>query len=231
MNAGEWIKAPPTDVVLFGNRAFASLAWHALTNDSPHRVIGFTVDREFLSEQALHDLPVVAFDEVEKHFDPARTSMLMSIGWQNANGLREGKYREAVAKGYSLISYVATRALVPRDIEIGPGCMIFEGAIVQPFAHLGNGVILRSGCHISHHVDVGDFCFVAAHAVVGGGTRLGPRCFIGLNATVYDNIEIGTRAQVGAGALISHDVAPDTIYVASPARRAPSRPSQSNEED
>jgi sugar O-acyltransferase (sialic acid O-acetyltransferase NeuD family) len=157
--------------------------------------------------------------------------MLMSIGWQDANGLREAKQREAIAKGYSLISYVATRALVPRDIEIGPGCMIFEGAIVQPFARLGNGVILRSGCHISHHVDVGDFCFVAAHAVVGGGTRLGPRCFIGLNATVYDNIEIGARAQVGAGALIPRDIAPDTIHVAAPARRAPVRPGQSADED
>jgi sugar O-acyltransferase (sialic acid O-acetyltransferase NeuD family) len=166
---------------------------------------------------------------VEKRFDPARTSMLMSIGWHETNGLREARHREAVAKGYAPVSYVASRALVAPDIEVGPGCMVFEGTIVQPFARLGTGMILRSGCYISHHVDVGDFCFVAAHAVVGGGTRLGPRCFIGLNATVYDNIEIGARAEVGAGALISRDVGPETKYVAPPARRVPA--SRSNEKD
>ena len=210
-----------TNVVLFGNRAFASLAWHALTNDSPHTVVGFTVDRDFLDGPTLHDLPVIAFDEVEKHFDPARTAMLMSIGWENANGLREAKYWEAAAKGYSFISYIASRALVWSDLEIGEGCMIFEGAIVQPFAHLGNGVILRSGCHISHHVDIGDFAFVSARAAVGGSARLGSRCFIGLNATIRDNIQIGERSIVGAGAFIGRDTEPDTTYASPTAKRMP----------
>ena len=73
------------DVVLFGNRMFASLAWHALTNDSPHKVLGFTVDRSFLDKPILHGLPVIAFDEVERHFDPAQAAMLISIGWEKAN--------------------------------------------------------------------------------------------------------------------------------------------------
>jgi len=91
------------DIVLFGNRAFASLAWHALVNDSPHNVVGFTVDRDFLDKSALHGLPVVAFDEIEKHFDPGRVGMLMSIGWDGANGLRSTKQQLALAKGYALI--------------------------------------------------------------------------------------------------------------------------------
>jgi sugar O-acyltransferase (sialic acid O-acetyltransferase NeuD family) len=209
------------DVVLFGNHAFASLAWHALTNDSPFTVVGFTVDRGFLDTTVLHGLPVVAFDEVEKHFDPAQTAMLMSIGWEKANGLREAKHLEAREKGYAFISYIASRALVWPDLKIGESCMIFDGAIVQPFARLGNGVILRSGCHISHHVDIGDFSFVSAHAVVGGGARLGARSFIGLNATIRDNIRIGERSIVGAGSFIGRNIEADAIYAAPPARRVP----------
>jgi sugar O-acyltransferase (sialic acid O-acetyltransferase NeuD family) len=218
--------AAPMDVVLFGNRAFASLAWHAITNDSPHKVVGFSVDRAFIDKPVLHGLPVVPFEEIERHFDPAHTAMLPSIGWEHANGLRETKHREAVKKGYSLVSYVSSRALVWPELEIGQGCIIFEGAIVQPFARLGIGVILRSGCHISHHVDVGDFCFVSSQAVVGGSARLGSRAFIGLNATIRDNIQIGERSVVGAGAVIGRDIAPDTTYAALPSKRLPTAGSQ-----
>jgi sugar O-acyltransferase (sialic acid O-acetyltransferase NeuD family) len=206
-------------VIVFGNRSFASLAWHVLTHDSAHTVVGFAVDAAYLTEATLHSLPVVPFEEVEQHFDPARTAMLMSIGWDDANGLRERKYRETQAKGYSFASYVSSRALLSPDLQIGQSCMIFDGAIVQPFACLGDGVILRSGCHVSHHVAIGDFSFVSAHAVIGGGTHLERRCFVGLNATIRDNIRIGERAIIGAGAMIAREVEAGATYASAPARR------------
>lgn len=206
-------------VVLFGNRMFADLAWHVLTNDSPHTVVGFTVDAAYVTEPTLHALPMVPFEEVERHFDPARTAMLVSIGWEDANGLRERKYREAQAKGYSFVSYASSRAMLPPDLRMGEGCMIFDGAIVQPFARLGDGVILRSGCHLSHHVAIEDFSFVSSHAVIGGGAHLERRCFVGLNATVRDGVRIGERAIIGAGAVIARDVEAGATYAGLPARR------------
>lgn len=206
-------------VVLFGNRLFASLAWHVLTHDSPHTVVGFTVDAAYLAEPTLHDLPVVPFEDMERHFDPGRTAMLVSIGWDDANGLRERKYREAQAKGYSFVTYASSRAMLPPDLRIGESCMIFDGAIVQPFARLGDGVILRSGCHVSHHVAIDDFSFVSAHAVIGGGAHLERRSFVGLNATIRDNIRIGERAIIGAGAVITREVEAGATYAGLPARR------------
>ncbi len=38
-------------VVLFGLRDFASLAHYYLKYDSPHEVVAFTVDREFVPDQ------------------------------------------------------------------------------------------------------------------------------------------------------------------------------------
>ncbi len=193
------------DVVLFGNGPFASLAWHALTTDSPHDVVAFTVDRAFNSNPVLHDLPVVDFEAIDDRFDPARTAMLVSVGWQDGNRLRMRASDAARAKGFRLISHVSSRAAVASNVDIGENCMIFEAAVVQAFARIGNGVILRSGCNLAHHVEVGDWSFVAAHGTIGGGTRLGARCFVGLNATVLDNLMLGEGTTVGAGAIVHAD--------------------------
>lgn len=205
-------------VVLFGNREFASLAWYALTHDSPHEVVGFTVDRAFLTTPTHHGLPVIAFDELAARFPPSEAALLLPIG---DNRLREGKYTEARALGYRFVSYVSSRAITWPDLELGDCSMIFEGAIVQPFAKMGRGVIVRSGCHVSHHVTIGDFSFLAAYTVTGGMARIGARCFLGLNSVVRDNISIADGCTIGAGAVVCEETLPDRIYVGLPAKSRP----------
>jgi len=169
----------------------------------------------------MHNLSVVPFEEVELHFDPMRTGVLLSIGWEGVNGLRERKYFEALAKGFAFVGYVSSRAMVSPGVQLGDASIVFDGAIVQPFATLGTGVILRAGCILSHHVSVGDFGFVAAGAVVGGGASIGRRAFIGLNATVRDGIKISAGAVVGAGVTVNRDVEPGAAYAPAPPRRIP----------
>ena len=55
-------------VVVFGMGQWAELAHFYLTHDSPHEVVAFTVDRDFLAGHEYHGLPVVPYDEVERKF-------------------------------------------------------------------------------------------------------------------------------------------------------------------
>ena len=212
----------PRSVLLFGNRKFASLAWHVLTHDSRHRIVGFTVDRAFMTVPTMHNLPVVPFEEVDRRFDPAATAMLLSVGWDEVNGLREKKWFEAKAKGFSFVSHTSSRAIVSPDLQVGDTSIVFDGVIVQPFATVGCGVILRAGCVLSHHVSVGDFVFVAAGAVISGGASIGRRAFMGLNATIRDDIKIGEGAVIGAGVTVNRDVPPGVTYASAPPRLIPS---------
>lgn len=208
-------------VVLFGNREFASLAWYVLSHDSPHEVVGFTVDEAYLTDATHHGLPVVPFEQVEQFFSPLETRMLLPIGPHDANRVRQRKYLQAKSKGYEFISYVSSRAITCPDLDVGECSMIFDGAIIQPFAKIGTGVIIRSGCHVSHHVEIGDFSFLAAQAVTGGMTKIGSHCFLGLNSIVIDNINVAEHCTIGAGAVVTADTSENGIYVGAPARRRP----------
>jgi sugar O-acyltransferase (sialic acid O-acetyltransferase NeuD family) len=207
------------NVVIFGNDTFASLAWFVLTHDSEHEVVGFTVDRDYLREDRLHELPAVAFEEIATHFPPSAFAMIVPLGFLHLNGLRKAKHESGKSLGYRFISYVSSKSITWPDLTMGENSMIFEGAMVQPFARIGAGVILRAGASIGHHCVIGDYCFVASGAVVGGRARVGPRCFLGLNSTIRDGVNVASRCVIGAGSVVTEDTDEDGVYVGVPATR------------
>lgn len=207
------------EVVIFGTAGLSSLAWYALTHDSEFKPVAFTVDADYLLSPFHEGLPVVPFGQLAIHYAPAVTAMLVPLGHRRINGLRRTRYEQAKAQGYRFIRYVSSRALTWPDLRIGENCLIYEGAIIQPFSTIGDNVIIRSGVHISHHCTVADHAFVAAGATLGGHVHIGEQAFIGLGAVVRDGVRIAERSFIGAGAVIIHDTAADGVYVGNPGRQ------------
>lgn len=200
-------------IVIFGTGKIADQAYFYLTNDSPHEVVAFTVDREYLREGMKMGLPVVAFEEVQDVYSPNDYGMFVAVGYQDLNRFRAKKYEEARTKGYTLISYVSSRAANFGDIEVGDNCFVLEFAVLQPCSKIGNDVFIWSSNHIGHHAQVGDHCYIAGNVVISGSTNVGAYCFIGVNATLGHEISIGEESFIGAGSLITKDVERRSVYI------------------
>jgi sugar O-acyltransferase (sialic acid O-acetyltransferase NeuD family) len=200
------------DVVIFGSGQVAEVIWHYLTHESGHRVVGFTVDGEYLKEDTVLGLPVVPFETVTEAFPPDRHSIYVAMSFRGLNAPRAAKLKEAEAKGYAAIGHVSPRAVVPPGFVAKPNTFIMEHNTIQPFAEIGRNTIIWSGNHIGHHTTIGDDCFIASHAVISGAVRVGNNCFIGVNATLRDNITLGDRCIVGAGALVLQSAPDATVF-------------------
>jgi len=207
-------------LVLFGAGEIAQLAHRYFTTDSDFQVVGFTVDREYLTAATFLDLPVVAFDEVLSRFPPLDHELFVALSYSGLNRVRRDKYLAATALGYRIASYVSSRATVLNDRRIGENCFILEDNTIQPFVTIGNNVTLWSGNHIGHHSIIDDHCFIASHVVVSGGVRIGESCFVGVNVTLRDHIKIGERCVLGAGALLLADAEPEGVYIGTATERA-----------
>lgn len=199
-------------LVIFGSGEIGQLAHFYFSTDSAYSVVGFTVDEAFLPGDKYCNLPMVAFERLESRFPPGEHSLFVAIGYSQLNELRARKVAEGRAKGYSLASYVSTRATVLTQEPMGDNCFVFENNTIQPFAKIGTDVTLWSGNHIGHHSTIGDDCFITSHVVVSGGVKVGNKCFIGVNATLRDHIVIGDRCVIGAGAVIMADAAPGSVF-------------------
>jgi sugar O-acyltransferase (sialic acid O-acetyltransferase NeuD family) len=213
-------------IVVFGVGPIAELAHFYLTHDSPHEVVGFTVDDEYLNASTFRDLPVVAFETLADTYAPGDVSLLLPISFKRMNHVRADRVAAAKAKGYELISYVSSRATTFPGFECGENCFILEDNTIQPFVEVGSDVILWSGNHIGHHSVIEDHVMVTSQVVISGGCRIEPHCFLGVNATIRDETVIGRETLVGAGVTILHDTEPYSVYKAIDAEPAAFRSDQ-----
>jgi sugar O-acyltransferase (sialic acid O-acetyltransferase NeuD family) len=205
-------------VIIVGNSPIAEIAYEYITCDSPHRVAAFSVEKRFIRERDMMGLPVEPFEDIEIRYPPNEFKILVAVGYTDLNRLRTRFFREAKGKGYSLISYVSSRAFVWRDVEIGENCFIFEDNTIQPFVKIGNNVTLWSGNHIGHHSVIEDNCFISSHVVVSGFCRIGRNSFLGVNAALSHRTTIERDNVIAMGAVITKDTLPEKIYVGHPAK-------------
>jgi len=211
-------------VVIFGSGDMAELAHFYFRTDSDYEVAAFTVDRAFLEAPAFCELPMVPFESVAEQYPPDTHAFFVALGYSSLNAVRKEKYLAAKALGYSMASYVSSRATVLNEGRIGENCFILEDNTIQPFVTLGDNVVLWSGNHIGHHSRIGDHTFITSHVVVSGRVQVGEQCFLGVNSALRDHIKVGDRCVVGAGALLLADADPEGVYIgeASGRSRVPS---------
>ncbi len=211
----------PNRVVIFGSGDVAEMNHFFFANDSTYEVVAFTVDQAYLKEETVCGLPVVPFERVEAIYPPAEHEMALFLGYRDLNRFRAGKYFQAKEKGYSLASYVCSRAIRWPDLAIGENSMISEGAIVQPHARIGNDVMVSSGALVGHNAVVGDHCFIGARTVLLGNVTVEPYCVLGANCTVKDGVTVRRECIVGAGSYVSEDTQEKGVYITPPAKRMP----------
>jgi sugar O-acyltransferase (sialic acid O-acetyltransferase NeuD family) len=209
------MKAPMTKsrkLVLIGDSAFAEVAYELFTHDSPYEVVGFAVEGAYRKREHLFGLPIVPFEELERHFPPEQTDFYAALVYTQLNRLRSRLYLAAKAKGFRPASYVSSRASVWPNVQFGEHCFVFEDNTLQPFVRIGSNVVLWSGNHIGHHSVVEDNCFISSHVVISGFCRVGRNTFMGVNASVANNVSIGEDNWVGFGVPIGKDTATDQLF-------------------
>lgn len=205
-------------VVIFGVQDFAELAWYYLVHDSEHTVEAFTVNGQYLpSEGRFQNLPVVPFEEIEKIYPPSEFVMFAPMSPKGMNKIRESIYYQIKAKGYTLISYISSRATFFNN-SIGDNCFILEDNTIQPFTTIGNNVVLWSGNHIGHHSEIKDHVSFTSHVVMSGHCVIEPYCFFGVNSTLRDRLIIAEGTLVAMGAIITKPTEPWGVYVGNPSK-------------
>src|ERR1051325_259658 len=188
-------------LIIYGTGVIAEVAAFYFERDSTYRVEAYTNGREFITEECHHGKPIVAFEDVAKTYPPSEFCMFVALGYKNTNQVRQARYAEAKANGYTLATYISSRATY-YDTPVGDNCFILEDNTIQPFVRIGNNVTLWSGNHIGHHSTIRDHCFISSHVVVSGGCDIGANCFLGVNSTLRDNVKLSDFVVVAAAATV-----------------------------
>jgi sugar O-acyltransferase (sialic acid O-acetyltransferase NeuD family) len=209
---------PAEKIIIIGDGETAELAYEYFTYDSPHEVVAFCAEKRYLNKKDLFELPVVAFEELEGLFAPAKYKIFVAVSYTQLNRVRTRLYRQAKDKGYSAVSYVSSKAFVWRNAEIGENCFILEHNIIQYGVKIGNNVTMWGANHVGHRSIVGDNCFITGHVVISGYCEVGESCFLGANCCIGNNLKVAEDCVIGAGAVVLQETEMRKVYRGNPAR-------------
>jgi carbonic anhydrase/acetyltransferase-like protein (isoleucine patch superfamily) len=122
--------------------------------------------------------------------------------------------------------YIAPTAVIIGNVEIGPGCSIWDHATIRGDF---NKITIEEGANIQEHVavhvtpfnqtNIGKNVSVGHNAVVHAAT-IKEQCIVGMHATVLDGAVIGEYSIVGANAMVKEgfEVPPMSLVVGVPAK-------------
>ncbi|MBT8565430.1 acetyltransferase [Polynucleobacter paneuropaeus] len=204
-------------LVIVGDSSFAEIAYEYFTCDSSFEVVGFSVERNHRVRDDLFGLPVVDLESVENFFPPENHMAFVALTYKRLNRTRSRLFLLMKHKGYSLASYVSSRAFVWRNVKLGENVFIFEGNVIQAFSIIKDNVILWSGNHIGHHSTIHKNCFISSHVVLSGHCEVMENCMFGVNVSVGDGLKIAADNFLAQGSVVFKDTEMGMMYRGNPA--------------
>lgn len=201
------------NLVIFGIGKIAEVIYYYAQHECNFNVVAFCVDEQYKTGETFLDLPVVAFENVEEKFSPAANEMFVAVGYHDLNKLRETKCKEAIDKGYNLVSVISPLANVPKNVTTGYNCFIMSPAIIHPCVKIGNDVFVWSGTMIGHHSVIEDNCWLTSSCNIGGNVTIGANTFMAVNATVGHSVSVGKSCFIGANALVTKKLDDEGVVI------------------
>lgn len=129
--------------------------------------------------------------------------------------------RAAIAERLPAVEWltlVHPAAHVHPSVQLGPGTVVFAGAVIQPESRIGAHVIVNTSASVDHDCVVGDFTHLAPGVHLAGSVRAGRGVFLGIGGVVAPGLRIGDWTTVGAGAAVLTDLPERITAVGVPAR-------------
>lgn len=202
------------ELIIFGNGKIAEVIAYYAEQECGFKIAAFVCDKEYIKANAFLGKPLLAFEDIEKHFSPTKYDMFIAVGYHDLNRLREKKCKEALAKGYTLTSVISPLANVPKNVKTGYNSFIMPPAIIHPCVELGNNVFVWAGAMIGHHSKIADHNWFTSCANIGGGVKVGNNCFFAMNATVSHSVSIGSNCFLGANVLVTKELLDGQVVIA-----------------
>jgi len=214
-------------VIIFGLGDMAKIAQYYLENDSEHEVVAFCVKKESITKDKYFiGLPIVVFEMIVEKYPIDKYEFFAPMSSEKMNTVREEIYYNIKNKGYKMISYVSSNAII-NNSEIGDNCFIQAGNILQPFTTIGNNVMLWSSNLVAHHSLVKDHVTFASHVALAARCTVGENSYLGTNSTIRDGTLLAKGALVGLGTTITKNTEEWGVYIGNPAKKIGNRISKS----
>lgn len=209
-------------VVIVGTGETAAVAYEYFSHDTPHEIVAFSAEAQFLTADVYYGLPVIPFEELASVYSPVETRAYVAVSYVQLNRVRRRLYLAVKAAGFDCVSYVSSQAMVASEVEIGENSCVQEYVTLQHGVRVDSNVFLGSGTSVGYRSIIEADCFCGAHATIGSSCTVGRGSFLGAACCVANGRSVAEDCIIGVGAVIlKNDTIAGKVYLGNPARPLP----------
>jgi len=99
------------------------------------------------------------------------------------NKIRKEKTELLLSIGFSLATIIHLRAYVSIDAKVGDGTTVMAGAVIGPYAQIGQGCILNANSTADHDSEMSDYAHLGVGVAIAGTASLGEGAWLQAGCT------------------------------------------------
>lgn len=168
-------------------------------------IVGFAVNREYLTNDEYCEKPVYAIENLERIIDKDKDLLFVAIQWNRLNADRKQVYMNLKSQGWHFANIISPNAIVNGKIT-GDNCWIADNVVIDFGATIGSNVFIKIGAFIADNANISNHCFIGAKSTIAGGCNIGEQSFVGLNATIFDCTTVGRKCLIGACTVVKRNL-------------------------
>lgn len=201
-------------VIIVGAGGHAKVLVDALIA-SGREIVGLTDLEVAQGTEVLANACVLGDDDAITSYDPDNIELVCGLGSVSKTLSRDRLYTDFSNRGYQFAIVRHPSATISQYAEIGKGCQIMAGAVVQCGVRLAENVVINTAASVDHDCVIGRSSHIAPGVHLSGDVVIGENTHIGISAAIIQGVKIGKECLVGAGAVALIDLEDGTKLLTS----------------
>ena len=199
-----------TAVVIYGAGHLGRQIYHHVKHHCAEsaKVLGFIDDTKGAGHEVIDgQLTLGSLTEAlqQAALQPASVHLVFAIGYTNMMQRRAALDR-VLAAGYQLFTVVHPRAVIEPGAELGAGCVVLAGAVIDQQVKVGAACFIDINVRLTAGTQVGCNNYFSSGTATGSRVQVGDDCFFGMDCTITTDVKMGSHLFVNAKTLVPRDV-------------------------
>lgn len=188
------------DILLIGGGGHCVACIDVIELEKKYNIVG-VIDKNENVNSSILGYPIIGTDDDLPGMRQKVSRAFLSIGQIKTADIRARLFHHLKALDYVMPTIISPLAYVSKHAEIGVGCIVMHGAMINANVTIGDNVIINSKSLIEHDSVVEDHCHISTGAVINGGCHIQAKSFIGSNAVLKERVSVPENNFIKAGGL------------------------------